>query len=213
MSKIILFVATVLLVIVSSISVVLSHGEETHSVDEILDEMLQSQGVSKIDQIDCEKITDNQFEELGEAVMSLMHSDEREHELMDQMMGGEGSESLMTMHITMGEKYLGCNKGMMSLVGIMPMMQMMGRGGNSVMGNMMNWSNWGFGTSWAWLGWIFMILFWVFVIVGIIALIKWLINQSKSGSKGKSALDILKERYAKGEIDKNEFEEKKKDLV
>ena len=83
-----------------------------------------------------------------------------------------------------------------------------------------NMMNFGFGP-FGGFGWIFMILWWVLIIAGIVALIKWLTSQSRSthhnekpfdSTQGKSPLEILQERYAKGEINKQEFEEKKKDL-
>ena len=69
---------------------------------------------------------------------------------------------------------------------------------------------WGMG----WFGGIFMMIFWVLVLVGLIFCIKWLIqatSRSRSDAcSSERALDILKERFARGEIDAVEFEEKKK---
>jgi putative membrane protein len=73
---------------------------------------------------------------------------------------------------------------------------------------------WGMG----WFGMIFMIIFWGLIMVGLVSLIRWLIqNTSSKGHSGVSvgpkAIDILKERYAKGEISQDEFETMKKDIL
>ena len=56
-----------------------------------------------------------------------------------------------------------------------------------------------------------MLLFWLLIILGVVALIRYLARSGRS-REDKTPLDMLKERYAKGEINKKEFEEKKKDL-
>lgn len=63
-------------------------------------------------------------------------------------------------------------------------------------------------------GWIYMILG-TLLIVGIVLLIVWLVRQSGAGSSNReeTAIDILKKRYAKGEIDKEEYERMKRDLI
>lgn len=74
-----------------------------------------------------------------------------------------------------------------------------------------------FGANMGWgmgLGWIFMLLFLTLIIMGIFVMVKWLSGGSvgTAGSAQKTALDILKERYARGEIEQEEYQLKKHDL-
>lgn len=175
-------------------------------------------------QTTCSDLSDENFGTLGEYFMGQMMgaSHEAMNNMMIQMMGEQGEEQI---HVVMGKRLSGCDISAAfpsQGVGFMPMMQMMmgirlpdGQGWSSPFGShqlnnpMMNFGFTPFGG----FGWIFMILWWVLVIAGIVALIRWLTNQSRGAhDHEKSPLEILKERYAKGEIDKKEFEEKKKDL-
>ncbi|BCB95592.1 hypothetical protein JZK55_05140 [Dissulfurispira thermophila] len=72
----------------------------------------------------------------------------------------------------------------------------------------MFWGNhgWGMGS-----GAIFMVLFWVLVILGVIYLVQLIAKGQKRETD--TALDILKKRYAKGEITKEEFEKLRDDLT
>lgn len=57
------------------------------------------------------------------------------------------------------------------------------------------------------------IIFWILIIIGLILLIKYLWESNREKNVAESALEALKKRYARGEISREEFEEKKKDLI
>ncbi|MCZ7357925.1 MAG: SHOCT domain-containing protein [Candidatus Methanoperedens sp.] len=61
--------------------------------------------------------------------------------------------------------------------------------------------------------WILGLIFSILVLIGLVLLIKYLWEHGGAKTEQESALEILKKRYARGEINKEEFEEKKKDLV
>jgi putative membrane protein len=65
--------------------------------------------------------------------------------------------------------------------------------------------------AWGILMMLMIFLFWVLVVVGLVAAVRWLIARGRS-QLSDSALNILRERYARGEINKEEFESKKQDL-
>ena len=72
---------------------------------------------------------------------------------------------------------------------------------------------WGLGYGgWSWMGPVFMLVFWALLIAGGVLLVRYLVRQGRAGDRQESALEILKRRYAKGEIEKDEFEARRKDL-
>ena len=77
---------------------------------------------------------------------------------------------------------------------------MMGRGGG--------WT-WGFGM---WLGGVAMLVLWGALIVGAILVVRLLTGGVRGGDVQASPLDILKRRYASGEITREQYEQMRKDL-
>ena len=215
MKKIVLLV---FVLIISSLMVYV-HGEEDFAeAERIIDEKIQ-----------CEQLTNEQLEIIGDYYIEQMHHGEA-HETMDEMMGGEGSESLKQIHINMARSFYCGESGAMSS-GMMNMMMgrgMMGSSGmmNSNYGNMMGdgYANKGYGGMMGMMGssfgggswWLFSVvgmLFWIALLIALILLIIWLYKKiiGKTTNEG-SALEVLKMRFAKGEITKKEFESMKKEI-
>ena len=77
----------------------------------------------------------------------------------------------------------------------------------------MAWSG-GWGEGWGLFG-VMHVLWWLLILLAVIALLRWVFVRRPAGARGPDgdrALAILRERYARGEIDKTEFEERKGNL-
>ncbi len=77
---------------------------------------------------------------------------------------------------------------------------------------------WHVGNGYGWggmaLGMVNMLLFWVLLVAAVMILVRYLSGKDipSEHREGKTALEILKDRYARGEIEREEFEQKKRDL-
>ena len=149
--------------------------------------------------ISCDELTDEQLESIGDYYMEQMHPGQA-HEVMDKMMGGEGSESLRQTHILMARR-LYCNENVPMGYGIIGSGGMMGAG---MMGSPLGYTSTGFGY-WS--------VVWVILLIVIIVVIGWLIHVlSKRHAISQTPLGILKMRLARGEISQKEFESMKKEM-
>ncbi|MCL5027311.1 MAG: SHOCT domain-containing protein [Chloroflexi bacterium] len=76
----------------------------------------------------------------------------------------------------------------------------------------------GYGYGFGWWGVVMgiaMLVFWALVIAGIVLLVVWAVRQARPvgpGAGGNRALDILQERYARGEITKDQYDQMRRDL-
>ena len=85
-----------ILILLFSISFVFADAEDFTEAKKLIDAKTP-----------CSSLNEKQLEIIGDYLMEQIHPGEA-HELMDRMMGGEGSESLRLMHIAMAKR-LYCN--------------------------------------------------------------------------------------------------------
>ncbi len=195
-------------------SLAFTDAKHMKSIVDVLNEIKTQQGVDENKKINPDKVSENLLEKLGELIMADHHPNQKEHAWMDKMMGGEGSENLKAMHQMMGYRYLegsmqnGYERGHMmnykygrkfGMPGYEHRMKNFENNKESGMGYGYHHNN--FFSGW---------LFWILIILVIIVVVIFITKQFLR--KKNSAIDILKERYAKGEINKEQFEQMKKDL-
>ena len=147
------------------------------SIEEAETQIRQELGLSQNDPINPDAVPPALLEQLGDAVMGEMAVSEAQHQWMDTMMGGDGSESLASSHQWMGYRYLTGGYGGSFGPGSGPGRNGGFRGGH-MRGGMMG-------------GW------------GMMGNPQW----GTQPDSYESPEDIVRRRYAEGEITREEYRE------
>lgn len=187
-----------------------NHGE---SIDSILSEIRGELGLDISVTINPDNVSDESLEKLGEAVMSFRVPNPRQHEWMDNMMGGEGSESLSNMHKLLGYRYLVNGSAAFG-----PLMMGYGYRGNEMIGKDLSYGRFG---GWGQMpmvwssgyGWIFPVLGMLLIAVLVVFIILLIKKRNKAYPYGSDLLEKLNERYAKGEITREEYQRIKQEIL
>lgn len=175
-------------------------GMQLKNIDTIMAEIRLEQGVQSNKSIDVSKVSQTKLEELGDSVMEKIIGNTAMHDQMDINLGGDGSANLTSVHTRIGYDYLkGYPINMMTFMGG----NMMGYNNFNGYGNMMGNFGWG--------GLIIGFLLFILVIAVVIYAISSF-NRPHNVASIDSAMEIAKQRYAKGEITKEEFESIKERL-
>lgn len=212
MNKRTFFIITLMLFVILIPFSVIAEEMSIRPVEEVLSEIKQEQSVATNEQINVAKISSEKLEELGDSVMEELIGNHTMHERMDARLGGDGSVELANYHKALAANYLiGAPLGMMG-------MMWGGSRGGRIGNNMM-------GYGWSGMGWVGAILIGLVILVAVVLII-FLVARLSHGSIGSGtshvvnqqpdssarALEILSERYAKGELNDEEYAKKKAEL-
>jgi uncharacterized membrane protein len=208
MKKLFMFLTTILFSFIS----IYAMESDIKSIDAVLSEIRTEQRIKDKDKINPDKVSPKLLEKLGDSVMEKTLGNHDRHEQMDKMMGGDGSASLTAIHQGIGYSYLTGNINGMGMMGYGSMMNGFDKSKFGFRGGNMMWNN-GYGMMGFGGGWLFGVIFFIFIVILIGLVIYFIVkNLTNSNSNKDTPIDILKKRYAKGEISKEEFEKIKKDI-
>ncbi|GEM_PF-849684 len=165
---------------------VAASAQGTADVESIVNEIRTEQGVSDSSQINPDRVSQAELIKLGDALSeSMMGTDA--HTRMENMMGGEGSDSLNAMYSRMGYNYLA----------------------NYPYSGPYNPMHYGMMGNFGWAGMVVLGL----ILVAFVAVLFVVIRRSPHRLRAsETPLEILNRRYASGEITKDEYERMKGEL-